>query len=289
MYNLVQKIAGYVLAVGFAFAIYASVIETQRLKVTEWAVNTPKWTNEKPIRIALLADIHSDWPWMTTAHVARIVARTNELKPDIILLLGDYIGTTPFGMRIEPDGVITELEKLDAPCGVYAVFGNHDIHDSVTWPPALLASKIPVLQNEARQLDCGGRKFWVSGLQDLWWQHANIPATLSQVTNDEPVIMAMHNPDSFAKMDDRVALSVAGHTHGGQIRLPFIGAVASVVPSKFGLRYVYGHVREGGRDLIVTSGLGCTGFPLRFLNPPEIGMVTLKAVKSYPSGVHILP
>jgi predicted MPP superfamily phosphohydrolase len=169
---------------------------------------------------------------------------------------------------------------------VYAVFGNHDIHDSKTWPPALLASKIPVLQNEARQVDCSAGKFWISGLQDLWFQHANIPATLSQVTNSDPVIMAMHNPDSFAKMDDKVALSVAGHTHGGQIRLPFIGAVAEVVPSRYGLRYVYGHVREDGRDLIVTSGLGCTGLPLRFLNPPEIGIVTLKGVKPYPSGVH---
>jgi predicted MPP superfamily phosphohydrolase len=101
---------------------------------------------------------------------------------------------------------------------------------------------------------------------------ADLPATLAQVTDDAPAILLAHEPDVFAQGIGRVALTLSGHTHGGQVRF---GPWAPVVPSQFGNRYAYGPVREGGRDLVVSGGLGCSGLPVRFGVPPEITVVDL--------------
>lgn len=248
------------------------------LRVTAWRVPTVKWGAQPALKIALLSDTHAIWPWMTPAHINEIVQSVHEQHPDLVLLLGDYVGTHPFGFPVNPVAGITPYTKLSAPCGVFAVIGNHDLHPPSQWPAALVATGISVLQNQAQEINCGGRKFWIAGLAELWWQHTDIAQTLAHVTDGNPVIVAMHNPDSFPNLPSSVALAVAGHTHGGQIHLPFYGPVEQVIPSRYGLRYVYGHVAENGNDLVVTSGLGMTGIPLRFLNPPEISMVTLTGI-----------
>lgn len=263
------------IAVGLALLSYASCVEPFMLRVAEWQVPTAKWGAQPALKIALLSDTHAIWPWMSPAHISDIVQRVNALHPDLVLLLGDYVGTHPFGIPVDPVAGVAPYKQLAAPCGVFAVIGNHDMHPAGQWPAALAATGIPVLQNQAQKITCAGRKFWVAGLEELWWQHTDIAKTLTQVTDANPVIVAMHNPDSFPNLPPSVALAVAGHTHGGQIHLPFYGAVERVVPSRYGLRYVYGHVAEDGKDLVVTSGLGMTGIPLRFLNPPEISVVTL--------------
>jgi predicted MPP superfamily phosphohydrolase len=94
------------------------------------------------------------------------------------------------------------------------------------------------------------------------------------VVDDAPVILLVHEPDVFPQVPDRVALTVAGHTHGGQVRL--LG-YAPFVPSRYGDRYVYGHIVEEGRHLIVSGGLGCSGMPVRFGSPPEIVMIEISA------------
>lgn len=270
------RIEVIVFGVCFLLGIYACMVEPFMLKISRWDVSTSKWQNDKPLRIALLSDSHAIWPWMSTGHLEDIVREASALKPDVILLLGDYVGTHPFGWQLRPENGVEPFTKLSAPCGVFAVLGNHDLHESRGWPEALLKTGIPVLRNEAIPLDCEGRKFWVAGLDELWYGEANIQKTMAKIPDKNPVIMMMHNPDSFHWMSDSVALSVAGHTHGGQVRLPFIGAVSAVIPSKFGKRYVYGHIIENNKDLVVTSGLGMTGLPIRFMTLPEISLVTLK-------------
>ena len=105
------------------------------------------------------------------------------------------------------------------------------------------------------------------GLDDL-------AGTLAQATDDAPIVLMAHEPDIFPDVPDRVALTVCGHTHGGQVR---ILGYAPYVPSKFGARYIYGHIVEDGRNLIVSGGLGCSGLPVRFGAPPEIVMIELGA------------
>ncbi len=261
---------------GVLLAIYASCIEPFRLRTATVTVTTPQWPYPRPLRIALLSDMHMIWPWMTSAHLQNIVQATNALQPDVVLLLGDYVGTHPFGRQLEAATALEPLKQLESRCGVFAVLGNHDWHPAGDWPAALAATGIPVLQNQARAVECGESRFWVAGLEDMWWRHADIDATLAMVTDAAPVIMMMHHPDSFPEVPEHVALSVAGHTHGGQIQIPFYGPVATVIPSRYGLRYVYGAVEESGKNLVVTSGLGMTGVPFRLLTAPEIMLVTLR-------------
>lgn len=254
---------------------YAACIEPFRLVITEWSVTTEKWTKPKPLKIVLLADMHVIYPSMTKDHLDHIIERANQLNPDIVLLLGDYVATHPFGKQISPEEGVSSYKNIKSACGTFAVLGNHDLYKSQGWPEALVATGIPVLRNEVKKVDCRGQKFWIAGLDEWWFGRPDIAKIVSSVTDKDPVIMMTHNPDAFVDVPASMALTVAGHTHGGQIRLPFIGAVPFVVPSDYGTRFVYGHIQEQGKDMIVSSGLGMTGLPLRFLCPPEITVVTL--------------
>jgi len=168
---------------------------------------------------------------------------------------------------------------------------------------------VPVYENDVVRLTKNGQPFWLAGLGDQialilsrrrhgpgsepevtragvagrerrmhrQWRLAGVddlPGTLAQVTDDAPVIMMAHEPDIFAEMPDRVAVTVSGHTHGGQVRL--LG-YSPVVPSQFGNRYAYGHIVEHGRHLVVSGGLGCSLMPVRFGVPPEIVVLDIAA------------
>ncbi len=247
-------------------------------KIARWTVASDKWNGRDDMQIALLADPHVIWPWMPPARLAEIVEETNRLAPDLVLLLGDYVGTHLVGRQVEPSVGVEPFSNLSARYGVYAVIGNHDISGPGNWHWALQDIGIPVLENHAIFNENG--QFWIAGLEEERWRRPDVAKTLAMVTDDNPVILMMHSPDSFPDVPETVVLSVAGHTHGGQIRFPFIGAVPFVVPSAFGSRYAYGHIVEGNRHLVVSGGLGTSGIPLRVLMPPEIVIVTLTAAAS---------
>jgi predicted MPP superfamily phosphohydrolase len=254
---------------------YASLVEPFRLVITEWTVSNKNWKYQKPLKIVLLADTHSIYPWMTKNHLDKIIQKTNDLKPDIVLLLGDYVATHPFGIQLSPDEGVGPYKNIQSKCGVFAILGNHDLHGSEGWPEALEKTGIAILRNDVQKIECANQSFWVAGLDEWWYGKPDILKTIKKVTDNNPIILMTHNPDAFPEIPEGVTLTVAGHTHGGQIRLPFYGAIPFVVPSDYGTRYVYGHVREQGRDLVVSGGLGMTGLPLRFLMPPEITVVNL--------------
>lgn len=270
-----SKIALAYIALLAVIGFYAMFIEPFTLKVTTWQVQTDKWPYDKPLKIAILTDMHMKWPSMTPAHLQRIVDKTNSLNPDIVVLLGDYVATHPFGLPVPPEEGVIPLKQLKSKCGVFAIGGNHDFNPPSRWPEVLRKADIPYFENENKEVDCHNNKFWIAGLEELWWQNVDVGKALEGIPDDDPVIMLMHNPDSFVDVPERVTLSMAGHTHAGQIRFPFIGAIESVIPSKYGKRFLYGHIKEGNKDLIVSSGLGMTGIPLRFMTPPEIGIVEL--------------
>jgi uncharacterized protein len=141
-----------------------------------------------------------------------------------------------------------------------------------------------VLENNAVLLGASNQKFWLAGIGDQLAHplgHGrfrgvdDLPGTLAQIRSDDPVVLLVHEPDIFPRVPSRVALTLAGHTHGGQIRLPLVWPL--FVPSKFGARYAYGHVVEGGRHVIVSGGLGTSIIPARLGVPPEIVQVRLGA------------
>ncbi|MGM0421696.1 MAG: metallophosphoesterase [Pseudomonadota bacterium] len=266
-------LSGFLLG-GF-LGVYAAFIEPFTLKVTRWTVETEKWPYDRDLKIAILTDMHMKYPSMTPAHLQNIVEHTNALNPDLVVLLGDYAGTHPFGLDVAPEDGALPLKNLTAACGAYGVMGNHDLHPPSDWRQALEDAGIPILKNQSRRIECHGQEIWIAGLAELWWEKVDIDAALQDIPPEAPVVMMMHNPDSFVEIPEAVTVSLAGHTHAGQIRFPFIGAVTSVIPSKYGKRFIYGHIVEDNKDLIVSSGLGMTGLPLRFMNRPEITVVDL--------------
>ena len=292
-----------VLAFGAGTAALGSyaVAEPWRLNVTRYAVTPPKWPTGLKLRCAVIADLHACDPWMGEARIRQIVNRTNALAPDVTLLLGDYMAgyrLSTWAQQVPKPVWAGVLGELKAPLGVHAVLGNHDWwHDievqrrrsgPVPAAQALEAAGIPVYENHAVRLVKDGQPFWVAGLGDQWayWPKGHtraprvlsydgvhdMPKTLAKVTDDAPIILMAHEPDIFPDVPARVALTISGHTHGGQIT--FAG-FAPVVPSRYGRRYVYGHIVEENRNLVVSGGLGCSGLPVRFGRPPEIVLIEL--------------
>jgi hypothetical protein len=283
-------------AVGALAAGYATLVEPlMRPRVTRYRLTPPGWPKDFSLTIAALADLHACRPWMPPARIHGIVEQTNALGADVIVLLGDYMTRNRFAFEpmSEAEGAAV-LAGLRAPLGVHAINGNHEWWDDKSvqrtrqGPPigqrALEAVGIPVYDNDVVRLVKGGQGLWLAGLGD---QVAFVPSrrqnpgrrlgvddlagTLAKVTDDAPVILLAHEPDIFVQVPERVALTLSGHTHGGQVRL---FGWSPMVPSDYGNRYAYGHVRERS-DLIVSGGLGFSLVPVRFGMPPEIVHVTL--------------
>jgi hypothetical protein len=230
------------------------------------------------LRIAVMSDLHIGSPHVGLDKLQKIAEKTNAENPDLVVILGDFVTGGPNGRRaggfVEPEQTAAELKKLRAPLGVYAVLGNHDWwYDGEHVGRALRDAGIPVLENQAVHV---GNSFWLGGIADFWTRDSDVAGTLQQVEGDEPVVLITHNPDIFPQVPARVSLTLAAHTHGGQVNLPLVGRV--ITTSRLG--YVAGEYVEQGRHLFVTTGIGTSIVPVRFGVPPEIVILTLSPAKS---------
>jgi|SRR5215470_14099718 len=275
--------AGFVAS---ATAAYATGIEPLNLVVTSYRPKLPRWPSGRPLSVSVIADLHAGGPNMTIPHIRRVVDVANSLKSDLIVLLGDYVATHPFVTEHVPHQAwAAELARLKADHGVWAVLGNHDWWLGVQdIRRAFADAEIPVLENHAVHLGPRGRRFWLAGLGDQFAVRLgrgrfrgvdDLPATLSRINTDDPVILLAHEPYVFATVPHRIALTLAGHTHGGQVRVPFVwGPVTS---SDYGSRFAYGHIVEQRRHMIVSGGLGTSVVPVRLGVPPEIVRIDIDA------------
>ncbi|AKU99216.1 Phosphoesterase [Labilithrix luteola] len=258
-------------------AAWAFLVEPARLVVDRVDLAIPHWRAEHAgLRVALLSDLHVGSPHWQLEDLKELVRKTNAEHPDLVLLAGDYvIDGVKFGTRTSPEPIAHELAELRAPLGVIAVLGNHDWwNDGVRVRHALESNGIVVLENEVRRIEKNGKSFYIVGLADAVTREQQIRPTLDAVPAGEPMIVLVHEPDVFPSIDARASITLAGHTHGGQVKLPFIGR--AVVPSDYGERFAAGHVVEEGRHLFVTTGVGTSIFPVRFGVPPEIALLTLR-------------
>jgi predicted MPP superfamily phosphohydrolase len=257
-------------AAAAALAFHAAVIEPRRLVTVRRTLALPRWpAAHDGFRVALLSDLHAGAPHASAQAIARAVERINAEAPDVALLGGDYIDAHPlWGGRLAPELIARELGKLEPP--TFAVLGNHDWKQAGDhmWT-ALHNAGIEVLENRAAPI----KGVYVAGLADLRCRRPDLPGTLATIPPDAPVILLAHDPDVFPLVPDRVAITLSGHTHGGQIAIPVLRRLA--IPSRYGERYARGHIVEEGRHLYVTSGLGTSGLPLRLLAPPEIVVLEL--------------
>jgi predicted MPP superfamily phosphohydrolase len=277
---------------GVALAGYGLGIEPHALlRVARYEVGPRRWPPGLRLRLAIISDLHVCEPWVGVSRIRQIVERTNGLGADLVLLLGDYVSAHPWVTGpVAYEVWARELARLEAPLGVHAVLGNHDWWEDraamrarrgpVAARRALERARVPVYENDAVRLEKGGRPFWLAGLGDQWAFGSrfggidDLPGTLAKAGDAAPVILLAHEPDVFPRVPERVALTLSGHTHGGQVR---ILGYSPIVPSRYGNRYAYGHIVERDRHLVVSGGLGCTGLPVRFGVPPEIVQVDVGA------------
>ena len=265
-------------------AAYAAVSAAHDLRVTAYRLTLPGWPAGQKLSITVIADLHAGGPNMGLDRVRQAVDAGNRLGSDLVVLLGDYFATHWFVTeRVAHAAWAAELARLRAPLGVFAIYGNHDWwYDIEGVRAALAAVRIPVMENHSVLLGEGGKRFWLAGLGDQIAYRLgpnkflgvdDLPGTLARVSTNDPVIMLVHEPDIFPQVPNRVALTLAGHTHGGQIRVPFLWQ--SWVPSGYGARFAYGHIVEQNRHMIVSGGLGTSRVPLRLGVPPEILRIEL--------------
>jgi uncharacterized protein len=257
---------------------WAFLVEPNRLVVRQETITINKWPKElSDLKIAVISDIHAGGWFIDDKKLRLIVERTNQLQPELIVILGDYMaGEGSTSRRVEPEVFATVLKDFQAPLGVYSVLGNHDWWwDGRRVRRGLEANGIKVLDDEVVEVKVRGTSVWLVGLADLWTRPQHIEETIAKTPQAAPVIALTHNPDIFPRLPQRVQLLLAGHTHGGQVRFPIIGTI--VEPSRVSQRYVRGHVFENNHHLFVTTGIGTSIVPIRFGVPPEIVLLRLKS------------
>lgn len=291
------RIFKYILIVIFLIGIAAStwgfLIEPNLLFVNNYEIKIKDWNPAlNNFKIVVIGDIHGGSNFIDEGKIRRVVALANAQEPDVIVLLGDYVSESlsnrkKLNMPVE---TITEnLRGLQAPLGVYAVLGNHDGYFNIPKiRRALESDGYRVLENEAVSIEKNGQKLRIVGLPDLL--STNIPengipnakAGLERLENKEGrIIVLAHNPDDIASVTGASQISpdfvlfLAAHTHGGQVRLPFIGAL--VVPTQMGRKYSAGHFYLKNVDVFITTGIGTSILPVRFNDPPEIAVLNIVA------------
>ncbi len=230
-------------------------------------------------RIVQISDIHLD-EFTEPFFLEHIVRRINALTPDLVLLTGDFItrGSLTFiASRHAAHRCAEILSTLTSPLR-YAILGNHDV--SVSAPlviQALTANGTPVLVNQHVAIERNGARIWLCGSDDLCTSHPNINQTVP-ANPDGPVILMAHEPDYADIVINHprgqfVDLMLSGHSHGGQVRLPFVGPL--ILPP-LGEKYVQGYFRFNQMQLYVNRGIGTVGLPFRLNCPPEITVITLQ-------------
>lgn len=222
------------------------------------------------LTLVQLSDFHLH-PFTKIDLIHRAVTLANSLAPDLVLLTGDYVFTEAEAIS----DLAPVLARLQAKLGVFSVLGNHDVWtDAQMIRGALENVEIPVLVNQGVEIQVEGQSLYVAGLEDGWSGCPDLDEALAHRSGDIPVILLMHEPDWADEIsrDGRVSLQLSGHSHGGQVRLPGIGA--PILP-RFGQKYDQGLYRVGNMRLYTNRGIGVIAPPLRFRCRPEITEITL--------------
>lgn len=225
-----------------------------------------------PMRLLLLSDIHVAGPDMPPERLARIVQQANALRPDVVLIAGDFVSEKRTATRLYPaEAAIAPLAALEAPSGKIAVLGNHDHWFGIAAVRRELEKAgFTVLANAAARAG----PLAIGGIDDDYTGHADLPATLAAMDRlGGGSVLLSHSPDPFPDLPAGFGLMLAGHTHCGQIRYPWGGSPATM--SAYGDRYACGAVRENGNLLVTTAGLGTSVLPFRLFSRPEMWLIEL--------------
>jgi predicted MPP superfamily phosphohydrolase len=239
-------------------------------------------------RIAQLSDFHYDDLFSVTP-LRKAVDIVNKLEPDLVVLTGDFVTSPVSDSRhrsarraakaIEPCSQL--LAQIRAGSAILAALGNHDVATDAAHIIAVLQSHgIPVLRNRSVPFEREGKRLWLSGVDDILEGKPDLELALRGIPPGEPVILLAHEPD----WADYVAhhpldLQLSGHSHGGQIRIPLIGA--PYLP-QLARKYPWGLRRIGPVTLYTNAGIGTIRVPVRLNCPPEVTLINLRAAPNSP-------
>lgn len=265
---LLVLLAAVISVIGWAYATAISDPVVRRARIG--LPNYP--AGQAPITAVLISDIHVAGPDMPPERLTNIVGQINALKPDIVLMAGDFVSDKRVATKFYPFAdAVKPFAGLRPRLGSFAVLGNHDFwRDESEARTSLRAVGVRVLDNEAVRVG----PITVGGLDDAFTHHDDLKRTVAQMrTLGGPSILLSHSPDPFPAVPSDIGLMLAGHTHCGQISFPLAGPVTTM--SRYGKRYACGIIRENGKILVVGAGLGTSVLPLRLGAVPDLWLLTV--------------
>lgn len=253
--------------------------------INEVSLNVPNWSEElNGFKVVAISDIHGGSHTITEERILSIAEEINKQNPDIIVILGDFVSQVHDDVPIKKrelkmpiETIAKNLSGLKAKYGVFVVIGNHDWwYDEMKCRTEFEKVGFTVLENETKSFEVNNKTVTVLGIEDFWKRGVvDVKDVLDKLEVQENIIGITHNPDSFDKTPESLSILFAGHTHGGQVNFPIIGA--PIIPAK--KEYAAGHIEKNGKNLFVSTGIGTSGLPFRFRVPPEIVVATLNRKK----------
>ena len=244
-------------------------VEYENIDIKKWA------SRLDGLKIAVVGDFHAGLPFFENWRMEKVVEKTNAVNADIILLVGDYVNGRWFQSAMESGRLTKYLSRLKAPLGVYAILGNHDyLYDAGKVRKVLNSAGITLLENSNAKVSTPKGDFYVAGIADPLSVDYSYSQSLKGIGKGAPVLFMAHTPDVFREIPNEIGITFSGHTHGGQVRLPFLGALYT--PDQGFLPDLTEGVQTiSGTKVIISRGLGDdVGQMLpRINNPPELVII----------------
>jgi uncharacterized protein len=253
---------------------YTLLVEHYLVQLNRYRIPVPNLPRQfHGLTMVHLTDLHYG-PLAPTSFIRQIIGKANDLKKEVIVCTGDYVQADDNDGEI--NAVWPLLAELQAPLGVYSVLGNHDHWADSQRSAYWLERSGQDISQRAHCLERGGKRLWIAGGGDLWEDHRDFDDILKNVPPEDCRIVLAHNPDSAdTSFSERIDLMICGHTHGGQVNLPFIGAPVLPVENK---NYSHGlKASRKGTPVFISKGIGWAIFPVRFNCLPEIAVLELCA------------